>query len=119
MATSGGIWVAIRVNTDIALTNPCIEAVLVDQYARATELLNENSSVFMRITQELVDCGEVSTSRFASWLGIEDTTEQSLLEPYANRLNAFEARLQLMNRLAAIAPRMDTTSVLEQSCPAQ
>jgi len=102
-----------NMNTDVAMTNPCIEAILVEQYARAKELLNENSAVFMQIAQELVECGEVSTSRFASWLGIEDITEQSLPEPYANRLAAFEARLQLMDRLAVTPTRIDTTSVLQ------
>jgi len=102
-----------NMNTDVAMTNPCIEAILVEQYARAKELLNENSAVFMQIAQELVECGEVSTSRFASWLGIEDITEQSLPEPYANRLAAFQARLQLMDRLAVTPTRIDTTSVLQ------
>lgn len=88
-----------NMNTDIDSTNPCIEAILAAQFSRAMALLHENSAIFMQIAQELVDHGEVSTSKFASWLGIEDATEQSLLEPYANRLAAFVTRLRLMDRL--------------------
>ena len=91
-------------NTDIALTNAAIEALLVEQYARAAELLKENSAIFLKIVQGLTENGEVSRAQFAEWLGIEEVTEQGLLEPYANRLAAFESRLKLMGRLA-VSPR--------------
>lgn len=88
-----------NMNTDIESTNACIEAILAAQLSRAMALLHENSAVFMQIAQELVEHGEVSTSKFSSWLDIEDATEQSLLEPYANRLAAFETRLRLVDGL--------------------
>ena len=91
-------------NTDIALTNAAIEALLVEQYARAVELLKENSAIFLNIVQGLTENGEVSRAQFAEWLGIEEVTEQGLLEPYANRLAAFESRLKSMGRLA-VSPR--------------
>ena len=91
-------------NTDIALTNAAIEALLVEQYARAAELLKENSAIFLKIVQGLTENGEVSREQFAEWLGIEEVTEQGLLEPYANRLAAFESRLKSMGRLA-VSPR--------------
>lgn len=87
-------------NTDIALTNSGIESLLVEQYARAAELLKENSAVFIKITQELIEHGEVSKGKFTEWLGIEEVAEQGLLEPYADRLAAFESRIKLMDRLA-------------------
>lgn len=87
-------------NTDITLTNAAIESLLVDQYARAAELLKENDALFIKVTQELIEHGEVSKRKFAEWLGIDEVAEQGLLEPYANRLAAFESRIKLMDRLA-------------------
>lgn len=91
----------LNINTDIALTDACIEAILVEQYARAMELLNENRATFMWITQELVKCGEVSTDKFAKWLGIQNISEKTLCEAYADRLTAFGSHLEL-NQLAVI-----------------
>ena len=89
-----------NLNTDIALTNAAVEALLVEQHARAAKLLKENSAIFLKIVQGLTENGDVSRAQFAEWLGIEEVTEQGLLEPYANRLAAFESRLKLMGRLA-------------------
>jgi Peptidase family M41/ATPase family associated with various cellular activities (AAA) len=96
-----------HLNTEIEPTNTAIEALLVEQYARAAELLKSNSTIFMRITQELVEHGEVSKQKFADWLGIEVIAEQSLLEPYANRLAAFESQLKLMDKLVMMRPILE------------
>lgn len=88
-----------HLNTEIEPTNTAIEALLVEQYARAAGLLKTHSTTFMRITQELVEHGEVPKQKFADWLGIEVIAEQSLLEPYANRLVAFESQIKLMDKL--------------------
>ena len=101
-----------NLNTDIALTNARIEAILVEQYARAMELLNANSSIFMLITQELVERGEVTRDKFAEWLGMDAVAEEGALEPYANQLAAFEARIEMMDRLA-VKPLLH---VFPQSC---
>ncbi len=96
-----------HLNTEIEPTNTAIEALLVEQYARAAELLKSNSTIFMRITQELVEHGEVPKQKFANWLGIEVIAEQSLLEPYANRLAAFESQLKLMDKLVVMRPSLE------------
>jgi cell division protease FtsH len=99
-------------NTDIALTNATIEAILAAQYCRALELLNENRTIFIQITQELAERGEVSRDKFAQWLGIDYVLEESHLEPYARQLAAFEARIEMMNRLV-VKPLLPA---LEQNC---
>lgn len=96
-----------NINTEIEPTNTAIEALLVEQYARAAELLKTHSTIFMRITQELVEHGEVPKQKFADWLGIEVIAEQSLLEPYANRLAAFESQLKLMDKLVVMRPSLE------------
>jgi hypothetical protein len=86
-----------NMNTDIALTNSAIEAILVEQHTRAKSLLTENSALFMRVTQELLEHGEVTTARFAEWLGIEDAAGDGALEPYAQQLAAFGSRIEKMD----------------------
>lgn len=65
----------------------------------------------MRITQELVEHGEVRKQKFADWLGIEVIAEQSLLEPYANRLAAFESQLKLMDKLVVMRPSLEIETI--------
>lgn len=100
-----------HLNTEIEPTNTAIEALLVEQYARAAELLKTHSTIFMRITQELVEHGEVPKQKFADWLGIEVIAEQSLLEPYANRLAAFESQLKLMDKLVVMRPSLEIETI--------
>lgn len=97
-----------NLNTDIAPTNVAIEAILVEQYARSAELLKQHSPVFLKITQELFESGQVSRKQFSNWLGIEDLGEQALLEPYADRLAAFELQQQVMHKLVV---RADQASI--------
>lgn len=89
-----------NLNTDIAPTNVAIEAILGEQYARSAELLKEHSAVFLKITQELIEFGEVSRQQFSDWLGIEDVAGLGLLEPYAKRLAAFELQHRSLRRYA-------------------
>lgn len=96
-----------HLNTEIEPTNAAIEALLVAQYARAVELLKTHSTIFMRITQELVEHGELPKQKFADLLGIEVITEQGLLEPYANRLAAFDEQLRLIDKLVVIRPSLE------------
>lgn len=96
-----------NVNTDIGATNAAIEALLGEEYARAGRLLHEHSGVFMLIAQVLVDHGEVPRQKLADWLGLQLESEPSLLEPYANRLAAFESQLRTMDRLVGKRPCME------------
>jgi cell division protease FtsH len=77
------------INTDIAPTNAAIEALLQTQYARALRLLQEHRAVFLRITQALIEQGEVPKQDLAQWLGLSSATEPSVLEPYAEHLAVF------------------------------
>ncbi|QTN29847.1 AAA family ATPase [Rhodoferax sp. AJA081-3] len=76
-------------NTDVTPTNEAIEALLQTQYARATQLLQEHGTVFLRITQALTEDGEVPKQALAQWLGLSAAVEPSVLEPYAEHLAAF------------------------------
>lgn len=87
-------------NTDMSPTNDAIEALLAEQYARATRLLQEHSALFLRITQALSQYGEVSKQQLAQWLGLKVASEPSVLEPYADRLAAFAARQGVVEKLA-------------------
>jgi Peptidase family M41/ATPase family associated with various cellular activities (AAA) len=101
-----------NINTEIEPTNTSIEGLLVEQYARAAELLKTHSTTFMRITQELVDYGEVPKQKFADWLGIEVIAEHSLLEPYANRLKAFDEQIKLMGKLVEMRPNLEANTLV-------
>jgi Peptidase family M41/ATPase family associated with various cellular activities (AAA) len=101
-----------NINTEIEPTNTAIEGLLVEQYARATELLKTHSTTFMRITQELVEYGEVPKQKFADWLGIEVIAEHSLLEPYANRLKAFDEQIKLMGKLVEMRPNLEANTLV-------
>ncbi len=78
-----------NINTDMAPTNSAIEALLAQQYARASALLQEHSDVFLRITKTLCDRGELSKQELAQWLGLPQAREPSVLEPYADHLALF------------------------------
>ena len=80
-----------NINTDMAPTNSAIEALLAQQFARASALLQEYSDVFLRITQALCDHGELSKHELARWLGLPQAPEHSVLEPYADHLAVFAA----------------------------
>jgi len=88
-------------NTDIEATNTAIEALLAEQYARAGQLLQAHSAIFMRITQALVQHGEVTRQSFADWLGLQNVHGHSALAPYADRLATFESQLKLRDKLVA------------------
>lgn len=77
------------VNTDITPTNDAIEALLQAQFVRATELLQQHKTVFLRITQALAEYGEVQKHALAQWLGLAVDAQPNVLEPYSSRLAAF------------------------------
>ena len=93
-----------NLNTDIGPTNAAVEAILVAQYARAAKLLKENSVVFLKITKELIESGQVSKKQFADWLGIQDITDQMPTEPYASRLAEFANRHELSIQSVSYGP---------------
>ena len=89
-----------NINTAVDPTNTEIETLLSEQYARAAQLLQENRSVFMSVARGLLDHGEVSRQQFAEWLGLPiPATGSGVMEPYANRLTAFESQLKVIDRL--------------------
>lgn len=89
------------VNTDVAPTNAAIEALLQAQYARAVDLLRLHATVFVRITEALVQQGEVPPQQLADWMGLKATKEQGVLEPYAQRLAAFALQQRRVNAVTA------------------
>jgi len=99
------------INTDIAPTNAAIEALLTQQYDRATAVLQEHSAVFLRITQALTERGELSMQELAQWLGLPMASEPSVLEPYADHLAAFAKRQAALSQ-AALAPPAPTAEAL-------
>lgn len=104
------------INTDIALTNAAIEDLLQAQYLRATQLLQEHSHMFLRISQALLEHGEVSRQDLAQWLGLEAAAQPSVLEPYADRLAGFAKRHtaalpQAMPRVHRPRPRLRSSTV--------
>jgi cell division protease FtsH len=103
-----------NLNTDVALTNPKIEALLNEQYARAEELLRANRSAFLKIVHELVEFGEVTRAKFCDSLGIDDIEGQVDMGDYANQLAAFESGINLMQRMAA-----NSSQLISQHCDQQ
>ncbi len=89
------------VNTDVAPTNAAIEALLQAQYARAVDLLRLHATVFVRITEALVQQGEVPPQQLADWMGLKATKELGVLEPYAQRLAAFALQQRRVNTVTA------------------
>ena len=97
-----------NINTAVDPTNTEIETLLSEQYARAAQLLQENRSVFMSVARGLLDHGEVSRQQFAEWLGLPiPATGSGVMEPYANRLTAFEAQLKVIDRLVELTGTVD------------
>jgi hypothetical protein len=90
-------------NTGMESTNAAIETLMVDQASRAEDLLKAHSEVFLKIVQELIEHGEVSQTKFAHWLGIEEIFEQGVLDSYAKGLAMFESRLQVMNKIKVVS----------------
>ena len=71
------------------------------QYARAVDLLRLHATVFVRITEALVQQGEVPPQQLADWMGLKATKEQGVLEPYAQRLAAFALQQRRVNAVTA------------------
>ena len=103
-------------NTDMAPTNDAIEALLAEQYARATRLLQEHSAIFLCITQALSQHGEVSKQQLAQWLGLKVASEPSVLEPYADRLAAFAARQGVVEKLTREALVVRSPDQVLEAC---
>lgn len=92
------------VNTDITPTNDAIEALLQAQFVRATELLQQHKTVFLRITQALAEYGEVQKHALAQWLGLAVDAQPNVLEPYSSRLAAFAQQQCTGVRPARLCP---------------
>ncbi|MES2943582.1 MAG: AAA family ATPase [Pseudomonadota bacterium] len=78
-----------NLNTAVEPTNQEMETILALQYERAKQLLDDNSALFMQITQALVENGEVPKQTLAEWMGLSLRAEPGVLEPYARKLADF------------------------------
>jgi cell division protease FtsH len=92
-----------NLNTEVQPSNPLIEELLQQQYARAQGLLLNNASIFMRITQALTCEGEVSQEALAQWLGLTLRRDIGVLEPYAHLLSQFAGRQNVMQNRPLLA----------------
>ena len=71
-----------HVNTDVAASNPAIEALLQEQMQRAQQLLREARPVFERLVQALLAQGCVDAAQFARITGLDLPDRNDALEPW-------------------------------------
>jgi len=88
-----------NINTDVFSTNSEIEAGLRTQYKRACILLEDNKSVFLRMTRALAEGGELGPEQIRQWLGLADEPQRDVIEPFEAKLEQF-ARDAAANRAA-------------------
>ncbi len=88
-----------NINTDVFSTNSEIEAGLRAQYKRACILLEDNKSVFLRMTRALAEGGELGPEQIRQWLGLADEPQRDVIEPFEAKLEQF-ARDAAANRAA-------------------
>jgi cell division protease FtsH len=83
-----------HLNTDVRATNPVIEALLAQGYARATQLLRGRQGALLRIVDALLQNGSIAPEAFSPLLGLPlPAQDEELLEPYARQLADFRSRL--------------------------
>ena len=81
------------INTDVASTNPEIEAGLQKQYERAQGLLVANKAIYLQMVNELIKMGQLEPQQIREWLGLpQQQAHKDALEPFEARLREFERR---------------------------
>jgi cell division protease FtsH len=108
-----------NLNTDVAPTNREIEALLAQEYARAMDLLAGHSASFLKLVDLLVEHGSVPKEQVAALLGLPVSSHPSVLEPYADGLDFFRERQQLLQKLGTATPSDHPTTEAGTSvtCP--
>jgi len=81
-----------NVCTDVDASNAPIEALLQDEHARATRLIETHQDALLALVDELMAHGQVSPERFAALVDLPLGTPEEALDPYARRLAAFRAQ---------------------------
>ncbi len=84
-----------NLNTDVAATDPEIEALLATQYERAQALLGAHTDSFLAVVDALVRQGAIAPSELAALLGLADEPAPGTaeaLDAYAARLEGFKAQ---------------------------
>jgi cell division protease FtsH len=84
-----------NLNTDVRATNAAIETLLAEAHARAAQLLREHQNALLCIVDALLQHGSIPPATFSALLGrtLPASDDAEPLEPYAQRLADFRARL--------------------------
>lgn len=85
--------------TDVEASNAPIEALLQDEHARATKLIETHRGALLALVDELMLHGQVTPARFAVVVGLPLGRPEDALDPYAERLAEF--RMEGLERLRA------------------
>lgn len=82
-----------NVNTDVAASNPAIEALLQEQMQRACQLLEQHREVFCTLVAHLLQHNHMGKAEFAVLTGLPcPGGEHGALEPYGQQWQAFAAK---------------------------
>nr|WP_311737015.1 hypothetical protein [Variovorax guangxiensis] len=84
-----------NVNTDIAATNPEIEALLAQEHERALALLEAHTPALMTVVDALLRDGSIAPAALAAMLGLPDPGSgeaHAATDAYAALLAGFRAR---------------------------
>ncbi len=90
------------INTNVVPSNAEIEALLVQQYARAQALLKADAGLLLHITDALLAHGQIAKEQMAQLLGVPLAQDDQMLVPYAEQLTVFALQHGLMQRLRAM-----------------
>jgi cell division protease FtsH len=75
--------------TDVEASNAPIEALLQEEHARATRLIESHRGALLALVDELMAHGQVTPARFAVVVGLPLGMPEDALDPYAERLAEF------------------------------
>jgi cell division protease FtsH len=75
--------------TDVEASNAPIEALLQEEHARATRLIESHRGALLALVDELMAHGQVTPARFALVVGLPLGMPEDALDPYAERLAEF------------------------------
>lgn len=81
-----------NLNTDLEATNPEIEALLVQEHARALALLETHTAALMAVVDALMREGSIAPAELAALLGLPATPASESTDAYAALLATFRAR---------------------------
>ncbi len=93
------------VNTDIQPSNQEIEALLLQEYARAQAVLKTDVALLMQITHILLADGHIAKEHIAQLLGVPVAQDDQMLVPYAQQLEIFALQNDLLRRLGQAGGR--------------